>query len=210
MHAAAHRSAVRARSVAVWLVVTIATAGVVLATAPRAQDLLGARSTDFADLLTGLCAIAAACAAVALWALTTEVVVGALRGTRIRAGRAGCVRRMVLAACGVAVLAGAPGLPAAGADGGGEAAPLPARALDGLPLPDRADGAPATAPAPGGVVRVAPGDSLWAIARRALGPTATPADVAAYGRRIHAVNRSTIGPDPDLIHPDQQLRLPRP
>lgn len=52
------------------------------------------------------------------------------------------------------------------------------------------------------------GDTLWDIAARALGPGASDADIAASWPRWHAANRSTIGPDPDLILPGQQLRPP--
>jgi len=54
------------------------------------------------------------------------------------------------------------------------------------------------------------GDTLWDIAARALGPEAAAADIAASWPRWHAANRSTIGPDPDLIRPGQLLRPPRP
>ncbi|MEP6761573.1 MAG: LysM domain-containing protein [Sporichthyaceae bacterium] len=52
------------------------------------------------------------------------------------------------------------------------------------------------------------GDTLWDIAARALGPDATAAEIAASWPRWHATNRSTIGPDPDLILPGQLLRPP--
>ena len=52
------------------------------------------------------------------------------------------------------------------------------------------------------------GDTLWDIAARALGPNASAADIAASWPRWHATNRSTIGPDPDLILPGQLLRPP--
>ena len=68
--------------------------------------------------------------------------------------------------------------------------------------PGAATADPATAgPATACVVR--PGDSLWRIAARASG----------YGdgrrwSRIHEANRDRI-PDPDLIHPGQEIRIPR-
>jgi nucleoid-associated protein YgaU len=52
------------------------------------------------------------------------------------------------------------------------------------------------------------GDTLWDIAARALGTGASDADIAASWPRWHAANRSTIGPDPDLILPGQLLRPP--
>lgn len=54
------------------------------------------------------------------------------------------------------------------------------------------------------------GDTLWDIAARALGPDASIADVAASWPDWYAANRSTIGPDPDLILPGQLLRPPTP
>jgi nucleoid-associated protein YgaU len=80
--------------------------------------------------------------------------------------------------------------------------------LAGLPLPDR----PVDGPQPheGRTIRVGAGDTLWAIARRQLGPGASGADVTAHWRRVHARNAAEIGPDPDLIRPGQTLRLPEP
>jgi nucleoid-associated protein YgaU len=43
-----------------------------------------------------------------------------------------------------------------------------------------------------------------------LGPHASVADIAGSWPRWHAANRSTIGPDPDLILPGQLLRPPSP
>jgi nucleoid-associated protein YgaU len=48
-------------------------------------------------------------------------------------------------------------------------------------------------------VRVEPGDSLWRIAARSLGEGATAEDVAGHWPRWYERNRSTIGPDPDLL-----------
>jgi LysM domain len=59
------------------------------------------------------------------------------------------------------------------------------------------------------VVVVHRGDTLWAIAARHLGPAATDAQVAAEWPRWHAANRSTIGAEPDLILPGQQLVAPQ-
>lgn len=48
-------------------------------------------------------------------------------------------------------------------------------------------------------VRVEPGDSLWSIAARSLGESATVDEVARHWPRWYERNRSTIGPDPDLL-----------
>ena len=56
-------------------------------------------------------------------------------------------------------------------------------------------------------VTVAPGDSLWSIAA-SLHPGADDARIDATWRAIHEANAGTV-PDPDLIHPGQQLTLPQ-
>lgn len=59
---------------------------------------------------------------------------------------------------------------------------------------------------------VEPGDSLWRIARSVLtadGVNAGSAEIGAYWRAIYTANRDVIGDDPDLIHPGQELQLPR-
>jgi nucleoid-associated protein YgaU len=57
---------------------------------------------------------------------------------------------------------------------------------------------------------VRPGDCLWLIASRRLGPHATASDVAAEWPRWYAVNQGAIGPDPALIRPGQLLQEPSP
>ncbi|GAA3826447.1 LysM peptidoglycan-binding domain-containing protein [Nocardioides panacisoli] len=200
----------RSRSVArpclVWLTVTAAVGALVQVTTPVL--VAPAPRDDFAGLLVAGCAAAALAAAGWLWLVTTSVVLEVVRDRHAARPSAGALRRLVLAACGVAVLTGT-AAPAG-------AAPHPVSPLDGLPLPDRAVGTAAPhrlAPAPAetgrpATVRVRPGDSLWLIAERALGPRATDARVAAYWRRIQARNAAVIGDDPDLIRPDQRLQLP--
>jgi len=63
-------------------------------------------------------------------------------------------------------------------------------------------------PQPAARLVVRPGDSLWSVTARQLGPRATPARVAATWPRLYAANRRAIGPDPNLIHPGQQLVPP--
>jgi nucleoid-associated protein YgaU len=55
---------------------------------------------------------------------------------------------------------------------------------------------------------VEPGDSLWRLAQ-ARSPRASPQHVADLVARTYRANRRTIGPDPDLIHPGQRLRVPQ-
>jgi hypothetical protein len=57
-------------------------------------------------------------------------------------------------------------------------------------------------------IAVAPGDSLWSIVARHLGPLATAADVAGAWPAWFEANRSTIGDDPSLLIPGQVLRAP--
>lgn len=57
-------------------------------------------------------------------------------------------------------------------------------------------------------VVVVRGDSLWSIAEKHLGPSATIAEIDAAWRQWYAANRRTIGPDPDLIRPGQRLHPP--
>jgi len=80
------------------------------------------------------------------------------------------------------------------------------------PVVRGASGAPPNRPpdrAPDGdTVRVRPGDSLWLIAARRLGPSADAVQVAAAWRRWYAANRTIIGRDPALILPGQVLSPP--
>jgi LysM domain len=57
-------------------------------------------------------------------------------------------------------------------------------------------------------VVVRPGDSLWAISGRYLGPNATPQRVAKGAERIYALNRGRIGGDPNQIFVGQELLVP--
>lgn len=209
------RSTLIWRSLAVWLAVTAATAAGAAA-GPGAWHLVtpDAGTAQFADLLVAVCAAGLLVALSWLWLITTVTVVELATG-RIRAG-GGTTRRLVLLACGAAVLAGT-ATPALAADGD-------SAILAGLSLPDRSvttsevhhrqtpsrrtprtvDSRPDPAPRDH-VVR--PGDSLWSIAEAAPGATE---DVEERWREIWAANRDVIGDDPDLILPGQRLHLPEP
>ena len=56
-------------------------------------------------------------------------------------------------------------------------------------------------------VVVNPGDSLWSIAQRELGPNATPQQIATEVERTFELNRERIGDDPNLILAGQELML---
>jgi len=206
------------RTVLVWLTVTAAAGALGAALVPSVAALPGTPAGDFADVLTWLCAVAALVAAGALWVIATDVAWRVLRCGGAPPGPAGAVRRAVLVACGVGVLvaaapagASAPGAPDAPGAPGTHATGPSSHVLQGLPLPDRATAAaqrPARAASDPATVRVRRGDSLWSIAAARLGPGADGPDVAAYWRRIHALNAGVIGADPDHIEPGQSLRLP--
>lgn len=191
----------------------------------------------FDALLVACCEAALVAVAGWLWVVTGVVTLDAARGCRgRRRGIPAPLRRMLLAACGAA-LAGslaAPSyaVPVAHRDD------RPAAVLRGLPLPERAstalhvarlvattaqraaqhtdrpqghrgpDASERRAPRPRTVV-VEPGDTLWALAAAGLPPGASDADVAARVALLHRANRAAVGPDPDLILPGQELRLPR-
>ncbi len=168
--------------------------------------------------LSQVAAVALLACALWLWGVTTLVVVEAARGALTpRARRRGVpagVRRAVLAACGVALASGVvqpaqasagPGHPTASHRSGPSV-------LEGLPLPDRAvvgrRPAHPVSVAPGRTVLVRPGDTLWSIAARDLGPGSPAARVASRWHAIYAANRPRIGPDPDVIVPGTRLTLP--
>jgi nucleoid-associated protein YgaU len=78
-----------------------------------------------------------------------------------------------------------------------------------VPMPDVV-GRGASAPAVTRTVVVQPGDSLWAIARRSLGPAATVRETAETWPLWWRANRQLIGDDPDLIRPGMPLTSPFP
>jgi nucleoid-associated protein YgaU len=143
-----------------------------------------------------LCLAALAAAAVVAWLQGTAGVVDAWRDAP-RSGSRG-LRRLALAACGVA-LAATLAAPASATSGR-----TPPDPLSGLPLPERAQG---TARAPDRSVVVRPGDSLWALAERDLGSRATDLRVGEHWHAIYRRNRGVIGADPDLIRPGQVLKI---
>lgn len=57
-------------------------------------------------------------------------------------------------------------------------------------------------------VVVAPGDTLWDLARRHLGPDPSTAEVAAAWPRWWEANRGAIGADPDLLAVGLRLVVP--
>lgn len=57
-------------------------------------------------------------------------------------------------------------------------------------------------------VVVQPGDSLWAIAARHLGPATSDAKVAEVWPQWYTANRAVIGENPELLQPGQLLHPP--
>jgi len=153
------------------------------------------------------CALVASACTVWGWLSSVAVVGEALRlggrpGPRPTPGVPAAYRRLVLAACGVALTAaGGPALAAPGAD---PAQGMPVT-VAGLPFPARAIDLPAQTHR---VVGVRPGDSLWAITARRLAPDASGREITEAWEALYARNKAVIGDDPDLIRPGQQLVLP--
>jgi nucleoid-associated protein YgaU len=157
--------------------------------------------------------------------VTTATTVALVRG-RVPQGAHGLTRRLVLAACGAAVVAGVSSPALAGQGGDLErlaGLPLPDRATAGVrvghapdpaaarptaaPVTRPADRSASTRPAEGAVV-VRAGDSLWSLAAARLPASAGPGEVEEAWRAVYAANREEIGADPGLIRPGQRLRLP--
>jgi len=213
------------RAATVWGTATAAAGGLIAWLAPVAA---GPRAPGFVGWLVAGSGLVGALCVTWLWVLTTAVVVDVVRGrTAPRAGVPGAVRRIVLAACGAALASGL--LAPAHADQGPAAEPGPrpaatAALLIGLPLPDRTTTttrwlgllgrqAATRDPARGrqaDALVVAPGDSLWGIARSTLPPRVSDAEVELRWQEIYRANREVVGADPDLIRPGQRLVMPDP
>ena len=84
-----------------------------------------------------------------------------------------------------------------------DAAPGPSWSPDRRALPAHSAGSPHE-------IVVHRGDTLWSIAARHLGPTATTTEISAEWHRWFAANRHVIGDDANLITPGQVLRPPGP
>lgn len=219
-----------ARCLAVWLAVTAGAAVLAWALLPLDATLAG----TFDELLVRVSSWALLTCAVWFWFVTTVVIAAGLRARSASVasvpavrGVPAPIRRLVLAACGLAITTGvaAPALATPGPvhvdprDHSGRVV------LTGLPFPDRATaGTPdAAAPHPartspharhlhdaGDAVHVVVrhGDSLWSIAAAHLAPGADDLEVATAWHRIYDRNRDVIGDDPDLLAPGQHLVLP--
>ena len=188
-----------------------------------------ATATSSAADPTGLIVVAAGWVA---WALTIYLAVGTGVAAAGYLGGAGgswarftprALRRViavVVGASGAAAVCLAPAVAYADTP-----PPVPAATASPLDWPGLAPVAPAPAvhravhreaapkqpqPQPATQLVVRPGDSLWSLTARQLGPHASAARVAAEWPRLYAANRRAIGADPDLIHPGQRLAAPIP
>ena len=155
-------------------------------------------------------ALGAAWALLVLAAAVVEVVSDGRLALTTRLGCPATLRRVLLAGLGVVLASGGAVavVPVA-------AAPAPfsprsgAGALDssGLPVPARPTGAAYSLPRQRVVVE--PGDNLWSLCHDHAGRRTATQDVARLVERTYRANRREIGPDPDLIHPGQRLRIPQ-
>lgn len=203
------------RPLAVWLAVTVAVLDAVrtVPAAWQAADAGAPAGGGVTDALVAGCATVLAVALGWLWLVTSVTVAQVVAGASPGDAGAGATRRLVLLACGAAVVAGT-AVPAHADGGRGDA-----EHLVGLSLPERAVAPASRSPEPraraatgarrdsgaGERYVVRPGDSLWSIAQ--AHPTDGD-DVELRWRAIWAANRDVVGADPDLIHPGQALRLP--
>ena len=201
------------RCLAVWLLVTTGALGALSTVAGAAASLASSEvwHGTFEQLLIALASAALVACLGWLWLVTSTTVIELVRGRVPATAPRGLTRRVVLAACGAAVVAGVSSPALAGTHSGDHS-------LVGLPMPDRAVAdvvvpvaRPAPTPAQVAVTRprapitVRAGDSLWSIAASGLGPGAEVSEIDAAWRELYAVNRDAIGSDPDLIRPGLDL-----
>ncbi len=207
-----HRLLGPARCLAVWLAATAALAALTTWLWPGLVEARAGLPTmaeqPFERLLVWLCTVTALLGSVWLWVVTSLVALTAAGRPRpALRGVPAPWRRLVLAACGVA-LAGSVAGPALATPGqlhqdrGGH--PAETTSVRGLPLPDR----PAGAPRGTRTHVVRPGESLWSIAAAQVPDPTDTAAVAARWHRIYETNRQAVGADPDLILPGLRLHLP--
>ncbi len=212
------------RCLLVWFVVTVAVTGLLVW---MVTDLTSAgwAGRDFAALLGFTAEVCLGLCAGWFWAVTTVVTAqaahrGADSGSRIDPLLCPpSVRRLLLAACGIALgssLVSAPALAVTGGLGSDQRAAQgrqvsPSTSLVGLALPERA-GASTRRPLAGApasrTIRVQSGDTLWSLSKGLLPPGATDAEIVLGWQVIHHHNRAVIGADPDLILPGTELSIP--
>jgi nucleoid-associated protein YgaU len=193
--------------------------------APPAGDLEGwlqqrdAPTAAFALLRLGLLPVGWYLLASTVLAIVLRVARADSTATAVEACTPAPVRRLLRAAAGVSIAASILAVSAAAASDAD--APVTMRRLPDVPaerepvvmmtrLPDGDEGAGA-APT---VVVVAPGDSFWRVAERALGAAwmrpPTDREIDPYWRRLVDDNRAVlpIADEPDFLVPGLSLTLP--
>lgn len=163
-----------------------------------------------ADIVTGCTWVSWAVAGYLVLAILLAVLAAATRADVLARAAPPLVRRVVEVVVSAGLIGALSGGGAATAATAADHAHRPpvVTSMDwpGLaPLHPGHDGRPAE---PATTVVVQPGDSLWTVAARHLGPHATSAQVAAAWPQWWRANRHAIGPDPNLILPGLHLTVP--
>ncbi|MEJ7743315.1 MAG: LysM domain-containing protein [Nocardioidaceae bacterium] len=167
------------------------------------------------DVASATCAalglLVTASAALTVLSAYVSATAPCLRFARVIGPR--CWRQFVLVSCGLGMAIPASAL-AGDATGDHHMKPCESACsvgLAGLPLPDlpNVPTSPRRSAVPSQpwsrAVIVQPGDSLWLISQSQLISGASDAVVAKKVDYLYAVNRNTIGNNPDLIYPGQLL-----
>ncbi len=161
--------------------------------------------------MDGIVAAAAALDVAVLLAVALRAALGAVlrcaAGLR-RLGSAATSRGRALGLRGLLAALAGTAATAAGTVGSAAAAagsPSPAASPVGHAVTASATPRPAAVPA---TYVVRPGDSLWAIAARHLGPGASDAAIAAEWPRWYRANRAVIGSNPSLLLVGTRLAVP--
>lgn len=216
------RESSRASALRCLLVLATVTAAIAGLIGVLADELSGARELHgsaltqltFDEVLVRGAAVLLTACLLWFWLVTLTSCLEAATTVRVGIGPRHW-RRLILAACGFALVAG--GSPAIADTTNGQPRSPSAgdqHALAGLSLPDRAKTPdPVRAQAQASTdrtttIRVRSGDTLWGLARARLPAQSTDAEVAVYWRATWQLNRSSIGTDPDLIRPGTILHLP--
>lgn len=204
----------RLAAVAVLVITAALALGLAAATSHAAAALVRSPDIDTVVVVAIAGTGAGACALLEFMACASVLAPVAVR-RRLAAVTPAAWRRLAAVAFGTSLSVGV-ALPAAAGPGWVEAStadePPPvgwithevADTGDSPSAPQRE-----AAPAPTSEThRVRPGQSLWSITSDALG-TGDAATIAAAWPALYEANRATVGPDPDVIQPGQELTYPQ-
>ncbi len=204
------------RAVLAWCGAAGATGTLAVLLRPELEELSrlmdGRRPPSLAHLLVGTSAAALVGCAAWAWLALSVALATSLAGRRTRwAGAPRWVRRLVVAGCGLTVIA-LPTAVQAAPTSGQPPGVLLAPSVEGLSVPTLPETAPprprgdrAAPPAARSSVVVAPGDTLWSLARDLLPSGADEQQIEQRWRALWQTNRNAIGADPDLIRPGLRL-----